>query len=109
MLELNQLWSDFFERITIQHEIAEEVGIKASELVDLGVVDLDTSIVRCPVQMFLAKQLSFTEKYSEGSETIKTLHIPLDTAVQMVLDSVITHALSCVLILKARNAYINSD
>lgn len=55
MLELNQLWSDFFERITIQHEIAEEVGIKASELVDLGVVGLDTSIVRCPVQMFLAK------------------------------------------------------
>ncbi|WP_256973122.1 hypothetical protein [Nostoc sp. T09] len=41
--------------------------------------------------------------------SIKTLHIPLDTAVQMVMDSVITHAPSCVLILKARNAYLNSD
>ncbi|MBW4561664.1 MAG: NUDIX hydrolase [Mojavia pulchra JT2-VF2] len=86
-----------------QREIAEEVGIKASELIDLGVVDLDTSIVRCPVQMFLAKQLTLTEANPEGTETIKTVKVSLDTAVQMVMDSVITHAPSCVLILKARN------
>jgi 8-oxo-dGTP pyrophosphatase MutT (NUDIX family) len=92
-----------------QREIAEEVGIKASELIDLGVVDLDTSIVRCPVQMFLAKHLTFTETNQEGTETIKTLHIPLDTAVRMVMDSLITHAPSCLLILKAHNRYLNSD
>ncbi len=84
-----------------QRELEEEIGIKASELIDLGVVDLDTSIVRCPVHMFLAKQLTFTQTNQEGTETIETLHLPLDRAVQMVLDSAITHAPSCVLILKA--------
>lgn len=92
-----------------QREIEEEIGIKASELIDLGVVDLDTSIVRCPVQMFLAKLLILTKAHQKGTETIKKLHIPLDTFVQMVMDSVITHAPSCVLILKACNGYINSD
>jgi 8-oxo-dGTP pyrophosphatase MutT (NUDIX family) len=86
-----------------QLEIEEEVGIKASKLINLGLVDLDTSIIRCPVQMFLAKQLTFTQTNQEGTETIKILHIPLDTAVQMVMDGVITDAPSCVLILKARN------
>jgi ADP-ribose pyrophosphatase YjhB (NUDIX family) len=103
-VEENEPWQE-----AAQREIEEEVGIKASELIDLGIVDLDTSIVRCPVQMFLAKQLALTETHQEGTETIKTLHIPLNTAVKMVMDNVITHAPSCVLILKAFNEYINSD
>lgn len=48
----------------------EEVGIKASELIDLGVVNLDTSIVDCAVQMFIAKQLTKTEANPEGRKTI---------------------------------------
>ncbi|OKH43902.1 hypothetical protein NIES2101_29390 [Calothrix sp. HK-06] len=82
-------------------ELREEIGIIASELIDLGVVDLDTSIVRCPMHMFLAKQLTTTETDQEGTETIEKFYVPLDTAVQMVIDSKITHAPSCVLILKA--------
>jgi 8-oxo-dGTP pyrophosphatase MutT (NUDIX family) len=96
-------------RDAAKRELEEEIGIKASELIDLGVVDLDTSIVRCPVQMFLAKQLTKTEANQEGTETIKILHIPLDEAVQMVMDSIITHAPSCVLILKAYKGNLNSD
>ncbi|KYC40688.1 hypothetical protein WA1_23900 [Scytonema hofmannii PCC 7110] len=69
-----------------QREIEEEASIKASDFFDLGVIDLDTSIVRCQVQMFLAKPLTLTEAHQEGTETIKTLHIPLDTAVQMVIE-----------------------
>jgi hypothetical protein len=59
--------------------------------------------------MFLAKQLTKTEANQEGTETIKILHIPLDEAVQMVMDSIITHAPSCVLILKAYKGNLNSD
>ncbi|BAY49070.1 NUDIX hydrolase [Scytonema sp. HK-05] len=92
-----------------KREIEEEVGIKASELIELGVVDLDTSIVHCPVQMFLAKQLTKTEANPEGTETIKTVKVSLDAAVQMVMDNTITHAPSCVLILKARHGYLNSN
>jgi energy-coupling factor transporter transmembrane protein EcfT len=52
---------------------------------------------------FWLKQLTFTEADQEGTETIETLRIPLDEAVQMVMDNKITHAPSCVLILKAHN------
>lgn len=84
-----------------EREVQEELGIKAEAWIQLGVFDLDTSIVHCPVHLFLVKQLTFTESNQEGTETIKTLQIPLTTAVQMVIDSEITHAPSCILILKA--------
>jgi len=87
-----------------QREVQEELGIKAEEWIDLGVFDLDTSIVHCPVYLFLTKQLTFTQSHQEGTETIETLRMPLDRAVQMVMDNEITHAPSCVLILKAGNA-----
>jgi 8-oxo-dGTP pyrophosphatase MutT (NUDIX family) len=87
-----------------QREVQEELGIKAEEWIDLGVFDLDTSIVHCPVYLFLTKQLTFTQAHQEGTETIETLRMPLDRAVQMVMDNEITHAPSCVLILKAGNA-----
>ncbi len=92
-----------------KREIEEEVGIKASELIDLGVVNLDTSIVHCPVQMFLAKQLTKTEANPEGTETIEPVKVTLDAAVKMVMDNTITHAPSCVLILKVRHGYLNSN
>ncbi|MFB2878585.1 hypothetical protein [Floridanema aerugineum] len=56
-----------------QSEIEEELGIKADEWIALGAIDLDTSIVHCPVHLFLAKQLTFTSTHQEGTETIKTL------------------------------------
>lgn len=87
-----------------QREIQEELGIKAEEWITLGVFDLDTSIVHCPVHLFLTKQLTFTQTNQEGTETIERLRMPLETAVQMVMDSKITHAPSCVLILKADKA-----
>ncbi|RUT02020.1 NUDIX hydrolase [Dulcicalothrix desertica PCC 7102] len=88
-------------QLAARRKLREEIGIIASELIDLGVVDLDTSIVRCCVHMFLAKQLTTVEAHKEGTEIIEKFHVPLDTAVQMVMDSKITHALSCALILKA--------
>lgn len=86
-----------------KREIREEVGIEAAEWIELGCFDIDTSIIDCPVHLFLAKQLTFTTTNREGTETIETVKVPLDVAVQMVMDSVITHAPSCVLILKADN------
>ncbi len=87
-----------------QREIQEELGIKAEEWIDLGIVNLDTSIVHCPVHLFLARQLTFTQTNQEGTETIETLQIAFNAAVQMVRDNAIAHAPSCVLLLKASNA-----
>lgn len=84
-----------------ERELHEELGISAAEWVDLGHIDMDTSIVRSPVALFAAKGLTFKEAETEGTETIKPLQVTLDEAYRMVRESEITHSPSCVLILKA--------
>jgi hypothetical protein len=49
----------------------------------------------------LVRQHIMTQKHGPGQ------YSPLDEAVQMVMDSKITHAPSCVLIVKAHYALIN--
>jgi ADP-ribose pyrophosphatase len=85
-------------------ELLAEQGIQAEEWIELGVVDVDTSIVHCPAHLFLAKHLTFTKTKRAGTESIKIVKVPLNVAGQMVMDSAITHSISSVLILKAINA-----
>ncbi len=92
-----------------RREAREELGIAAEGWTDLGRMDLDTSVIRGPVQLFLARGLTFTETEREGTETIETFKIPFADAVRMVLASEITHAPSCVLILKAHHALGSRD
>lgn len=84
-----------------QREAREEMGIEAKAWTELGMVNLDTSIVQSPVHLFLAQELSFMESDREGTETIEPIKSSLDEAVQWVMESEITHSASCVLILKA--------
>ena len=51
--------------------------------------------------MYLAEELSFVDAAPEGTEVIRCVRIALNEAVEMVMRSGITHAPSCVLILKA--------
>lgn len=80
-------------------ELREELGIIASELTLLGVIDAVTSQVYSPSHIYLARGLKFGEHEREGSEVIEPFKVRLEEAVQMVLDGRITQALSCVLIL----------
>lgn len=82
-------------------EAEEEAGVRAEEIIELGLIDIDTSIVKCRSHLFLAKNLSFTEPHSEGTEKIETVKMKLEEAVEKVLNGEITHATSCVLILRA--------
>jgi ADP-ribose diphosphatase len=84
-----------------RRELQEELGITAVEWIDLGVCDPFTSVVVSPTRLFLARQLSFGPTTLEGTELIRRHAVPLAEAVQMVLDSRITHGPSCVLILRA--------
>jgi 8-oxo-dGTP pyrophosphatase MutT (NUDIX family) len=84
-----------------RRELAEELGITAGAWTYLGRVDPDTAKLRSPVWLFLAESLTFTEADQEGTETILSVKLPLAEVVQQVLLSGITHAPSCVLILKA--------
>jgi ADP-ribose pyrophosphatase len=82
-----------------QRELREELGIEAGVWTDLGSVDPFTSMLRSPTRLFLAEQLSFGKPTREGTEEIRSVKLPLATAVQAVLHGRITHAPSCVLIL----------
>jgi 8-oxo-dGTP pyrophosphatase MutT (NUDIX family) len=84
-----------------RRELKEEVGIEAKEWSALGLVNPFTSIVKSPAHLFLARNLSFTEVERESTEIIRTIKLKFDEAVEMVMESKITHGPSCVLILKA--------
>ncbi len=88
--------------VTAQRELAEELGIRAAEWTELGSVDPFTTIVVSPTRLFLARGLSLGAAECEGTERIRHRSMPLAEAVDAVLSSRITHAPSCVLILKAQ-------
>ena len=85
-----------------KREVKEELGIEAADWQSLGTAETDTSIVHCPAHFFVARDLEFKEPEREGTETIKTVKMSLDEAVEKVLSGEIKHALSCLVILKAR-------
>lgn len=83
-----------------KREAKEELGIEAEAWTDLGKLDLDCSIVKNEVKLYLAEKLKIGESKSEGTEQIETVKIKLAEAVERVLNGEITHAISCALILK---------
>ncbi len=85
-----------------KRELREEIGAKARQWISLGMVDPFTMSVNSPAYIFLAKGLTFMKTQHEGTEKIETVKVRLDEAVTMVMQSKITHAQSCVLILKAK-------
>lgn len=85
-----------------RREAREELGIEAEEWISLGAAETDTSIVRSTAHFFVARKLKFTAPEREGTEALKPVKIKFDEAVQKVLRGEIKHALSCLLILKAR-------
>jgi 8-oxo-dGTP pyrophosphatase MutT (NUDIX family) len=85
-----------------RREAREEMGIEAEEWLDLGAAETDTSIVRSPARFFVARKLKFTQPEREGTEAMKPVKIKFEEAVEKVLNGEIKHALSCLLILKAK-------
>lgn len=86
---------------TALRELEEELGIRADHLIDLGVVDPFTTIVESPTRLYVATGLSFGETQQEGTEEIECVQMPFSDALDLVLNGSITHAPSCVAILKA--------
>jgi 8-oxo-dGTP pyrophosphatase MutT (NUDIX family) len=85
---------------TARRELREELGIAAERWSELGVVDPFTSNVVSPTRLFLAEELRFVGREPEGTEHIRSVRVPLAEAVAMVGDGRITHAPTCVAILK---------
>ncbi|MCA9120341.1 MAG: NUDIX hydrolase [Planctomycetaceae bacterium] len=85
---------------TAQRELQEELGIQAARWTDLGLVDPFTANVVSPTRLFLAESLSIGKPNLEGTEQIRCVRVPFKRVVEMAMTGVITHAPSCVLILK---------
>lgn len=88
-----------------RRELLEELGIVAGRWTSLGCVDPFTSAVRSPVELFLAEELTFQETQLEGTELIERVSMPLEQAIECVMDGRITHAPTCVALLKIRLQY----
>jgi 8-oxo-dGTP pyrophosphatase MutT (NUDIX family) len=84
-----------------KRELREEAGLIASEWRELGTVDPFTTAIRCTNHLFLAQALSPTPADPDDGEEISLVRVPLEEALQMVLAGEITHASSCILILRA--------
>lgn len=87
---------------TAKKELKEETGLSADEWMDCGLIDPLTSIVSVPQRLFIAKGLHEGESSPEGTEVITVHKIKLEELYQMVLKGKITHAPTCVLILRAK-------
>jgi ADP-ribose pyrophosphatase len=85
-----------------KRELKEELGIQAGEWVALGAVDVDPAKMDSRTHLFLAKGLTFSRTEREPTEDISTVKISLREAADQVMAGEITHASSCVLILKAQ-------
>lgn len=83
-----------------QRELREEAGLVASDWQCLGWVDPFTASIDSPTALFVATGLRPTEQSLEGCETLEVVELPFVDVVRAVLESRITHAPSCVVILK---------
>ena len=84
-----------------QKELREELGGEAETWDDLGMVQIETSIIRCPVSLFIARDVRFHAPDSGPTEQIKPVQMSLAEAHGMVLRGEITHAATCLLLLRA--------
>jgi ADP-ribose pyrophosphatase len=84
-----------------KREAKEELGIEAEEWTAVGRIEVLTSITTSHTDLFIARGLKFGEPETEGTEELEPLKMSLEDAFEKVISGEITHAESCVLILKA--------
>ena len=84
-----------------KRELKEELGITAKEFTKLGKIRLDNSIIESESNLYVARNLKFGESNPDAEEELKRVKISFREAVEKVMSGKITHAPSCVLILKA--------
>ncbi len=86
---------------TAQRELREELGLIAEDWQPLVKLDPYTTIIRSPVQLYLATELTPAPAAPEGTELIEIVSLPLAQAVELIHQGEITHAPTCVALLLA--------
>jgi 8-oxo-dGTP pyrophosphatase MutT (NUDIX family) len=85
-----------------KRELEEELGLTAAEWFDVGSVNPFTTVVSSPNHLFIGRGLRETRQNLDEGEVLRIVKMPLAEAYEKVITGEITHAGSCVLILKAR-------
>ena len=88
--------------VTARRELQEEIGLVAERWEHIGTVDPFTTIMVSPTRLYIVGGLSEAPKSPEGTEIIETVIMPLDEAVELVNQGGITHAPTCVVLLRAK-------
>lgn len=86
--------------LAAERELAEELGLTATRWLRLGQVDPFTAAVRSTVDLYLAQGLAAGAATPEGTEQIEHVCVPLAEAVEWVRTGQITHAPTCVALLR---------
>lgn len=89
--------------VTAQRELAEELGLQATDWEYLTTVDPFTTIIRSPTRLYAARGLSACPTQPEGTEVIELVKIPLSEALAQVHSGEISHAPTCVGLLLLEN------
>ena len=84
-----------------RRELKEELGIEADDWTLLTTIAVETSIVRCPDHLFVARGLTYGPPDREGTEQMETVRVPLAEAAGRVARGEIVQASTCVLVLLA--------
>lgn len=85
---------------TAQRELAEELGLQAESWTHLGTVDPFTAGVLSPVDLFLAQDLNACPTNPDATELIEHVVMPLKDTIEAIRASEITHAPTCVALLR---------
>ena len=88
------------EQAAAHRELLEETGATAAHYRSLGTLYPTPGYCDEVIHLFLAQGLSFGESCPDEDEFVEVVRIPLDTAVQMVLNNEIPDAKTQVAVLK---------
>ncbi len=91
-----------------KRELREEAGFEAAEWVDLGVIDPFTTVIQSPNYLFLARDLTDVGRSPDDGETVEVIRLPFERLLKLVMANEITHAASCVSVMKAIEYFRNT-
>lgn len=90
---------------TAHRELQEELGLRAERLIELGVTDPFTAGVVSPTALFAATGITVGQAAPEPTELIELVMMPLEEAIEAVREGTITHAPTCLVLLRLALEY----
>lgn len=88
-------------------ELSEETGIEAKKIVPMGALYTTPALMDEIIYMYIATDLLQGEQHLDEDEFVNAIKIPLDKAVEMVMNGEIRDAKTQTMILKADKYFSN--